>query len=483
MLLKIRNYLVEDTLWIILSFIIVLIKAISNSITGDELSTLSIITNNNYFEIISHDYSYDFNPPLYFVLTKFFYSVFPTNLGFRFVSVISFLLSQLFVSSMIREKKFFSAIVYLNPLMIYFGSFGRSYMLSILFVIAIYHLSLELFSQKRFKIQDLFILGSLLSLGFWVNYLIGIYAALLYLLMLFTEKIKKIYISRLIILLGLCIPILVFETQFLLNYTSTLSGIKQEQSSFGFLFQLFYISYGLLFGETLAPSNRLVLILPVLLLVSGFYMLATAKVRVSKKSLVLISLSILAITFTSLSNFGRPMYVFYVLPFIPVIIDDINSSSDRKKTIPFVLTLGLIYLISNFNYITSNSNFYFSPVSTIEYDKIFKQWNEDKTLLLVSPSYNVHNYKRFHSSSTKDILFIDHFDESIKESIIKKLECKLPEFERITFIHEKPNKFIEDIHDVITKEYSLSLKECKEHKSIMSGLKYCYFSINNYVKK
>lgn len=484
MVQKIKNHLIGDILWITLSFLLVLTKAISNSITGDELSTLSIITDLNYSEIISHKYTFDFNPPLYFVVTKFFYNLIPTNLGFRFVSVVSFLLNQLILSSMIKRKKnLFSLIIYFNPLMIYFGSYSRSYMLSILFVIAIYHYSRNLYSQSRFRIHYFIILSSLISVGFWINYLIGIYTAFLFLLTLLTERIKKIFISRLIILLGLCIPILIFESQFILNYTSTLSDIKQDQSTFGFLYQFLYICYGLIFGETFAPAHELVLILPTLLLISGIYLFRVPGWKLSKKSLKLILLSFLTISLTSLSNFGRPMYVFYLLPFIPIVLENINSSVDKRKFIPLSATLGLIYSISNFNYMTSNSIYYFSPVSTIEYDEIFKSWEDDNTLLIVSPSYNIHNYKRFHNSNTKNTIFIDHFDESRKELIINELKMKLTEFDKATFIHEKPNQFIEDIHNVITKEYYLSAKECKEHKSIISGLQYCYISFNNYEKK
>lgn len=481
---KLNWYLFNDILWILLTIFIVIFKATSNSITGDELSTLSIISNNDYTSIIKHSYDYDFNPPFYFILTKFFYNLIPSNLGFRFISLLSFVLSQLLIYSIKgKGKGFLSSIVYLNPLMIYFGSFGRSYMLSILLVILIFKFSRCQPLDRRAGIRQFIVLGSLISIGFWTNYLIGIFVSLLYFFMTFQVKDKKTYISNLLILFAICIPVLIIELQHIYEYTKVLGGIEQEQSSLGVIYKLFYICYGLIFGETLAPTNLSVYVLSFLFLISIAYTMFYFKGRIAKRSLLILSFSSLAIALTSLTDFGRPMYVFYVLPFIPLLIQDLNMSLGRKNFYPIALILSSIYIISNFNYITSNSQYYFSPVSTINYDEIFKEWDSDTSMLIVSPSYNVYNYERFHKSIEKNIYFIDHFNDSVKEAELIKLQSKLIEYDNIIFLHEKPNKFIEDIHDILHTKYILSSAQCKEHKSIISRIEYCYFSINNYNRK
>jgi len=481
----VKNLLKRNNVWLLLSISFVLYKAVTGSITGDELSTLQIISNLNYKEILNHSYDYDFNPPLYYLLTKISFNLIPTNLGFRLITVIAFVFVQTAILRLIipENKTLSTGWVLLNPLMIYLGCFGRSYMLAIAICLMVYYYTLKVFQSKKNNPLIVLYLGIIITIGFLTNYLVGAFTALLYIILISINRFSNSSIINTIKIFVLCLPVILIEIPYILSYTEILGGIKQTQATNGPIIQLIYMVYGIIFGETLAPVNLFVILLSGIIAVMVFYSLIKIRNRLSKETSLILAICAVAIPITSFTNFGRPMYLFYIVPLLPIPFIELTTKGNRRFSIVLTIIFILIYLFSNLNFLTNNSKYYFSPVATIQYDELFKNWNSKNSLTIITPSYNKSNFYRLNSKDTKNIWFVNNYDIDSTDDYLNNLTQKMSLFDTIHFIHEKPDTIITAIHERIITEFDIISHQCDEHKSLTTKSDYCYFTVNSYSRR
>ncbi len=144
----------------------------------DELQNLILITGKNFRQIIDYTSTYDFHPPLQYILNKISLDIFGLNEFWLSFPSILFLLISIVICGLLVYKitgsvlpgVVCSIIILLNPLVLLWGSSIRWYPLwSLLSILSLY-LFLSLWTSKQKKLIKSLILILVLSLSIYTNY-------------------------------------------------------------------------------------------------------------------------------------------------------------------------------------------------------------------------------------------------------------------------------------------------------------------------
>jgi len=141
-----------------ISFLIRLI-AINQSLWLDEAITAKVMKTFDFLAIIQKFSPFDFHPPLYYLLIKFWTNIFGySEISLRFPSIIFSLLTGFVVykiGDLLVDKKFgFWATVFFlfNPLIVYYSQEARMYMMTTFFVILSFYFFIK--TQKKLQSQN-----------------------------------------------------------------------------------------------------------------------------------------------------------------------------------------------------------------------------------------------------------------------------------------------------------------------------------------
>jgi len=147
------------------------------------------------------------NPPLYFMLLKFWRSFFgQSETVVRLLSVLFYAITLSVVALLSRKRLSITATACVLILLggsgtlYFFSRYARAYALVVLLSVTVFYLATSWVEQKRFLSWRLFILCILSAVGFYSHYSFAIfYAELLFILFIFTLP-SKTKISRLVLL-------------------------------------------------------------------------------------------------------------------------------------------------------------------------------------------------------------------------------------------------------------------------------------------
>lgn len=169
------------------SFFLRLIS-LDQSLWLDEAVTAKVVKTFDYLTIIQKFSPFDFHPPLYYLLMKFWTNIFGySEISLRFPSIIFSLLSGFLVykiGSLLTDKKLglWAAVFFLfNPLIIYYSQEARMYMMVTFFITSSFYYFLKIQKSKftlRFGGQnnnskfiiDIFLMNIFIFLSFFTFY-------------------------------------------------------------------------------------------------------------------------------------------------------------------------------------------------------------------------------------------------------------------------------------------------------------------------
>ncbi|MCL4384614.1 glycosyltransferase family 39 protein [Patescibacteria group bacterium] len=155
--------------------------ALNQSLWLDEATTANVVRYFSYRGLVTRFAPTDFHPPLFYLLEKFWTSIFGlSEIALRFPSVIASLLTGLIVFLIAKTTKkinplWAAAFFLFNPLVIYYSQEARMYSLLTLFITA----SFYFFLQKKYFLFNLFASLALLTHYGAVFFLLTLYGYLL----------------------------------------------------------------------------------------------------------------------------------------------------------------------------------------------------------------------------------------------------------------------------------------------------------------
>ncbi len=200
---------------LLISFLIRLIS-LNQSLWLDEATTAKVVQTYSYLHIITKFSPFDFHPPLYYIMIKFWTSIFGfSEISLRMPSVIFSILAGLVIykiGSILKNKTvgFWAAAFFLfNPLIAYYSQEARMYMLavfllstSLLFLIKILQVKSEKLKVKSF---DLIAFNLFYILSFFTFYGSIFFIITMLLILLYKKRYKLFLISLIFNLLSLII--------------------------------------------------------------------------------------------------------------------------------------------------------------------------------------------------------------------------------------------------------------------------------------
>jgi hypothetical protein len=435
--------------WILVQVYLVSVKSFS----GDEASSLALIKHSfNY--LLNSNYIGDFNPPLYFIILKFWMSIssneyFVRGLG----SLLGLMFFWLVTYSFKRDYKAILLLLLMtSPVVSFSFFFLRPYGLLLLLTIALYALyfrdNIALRREVKYFLAFLIIIA-----GSWTSYLFFLFEGFILVSLLFRDK--KFSLDMLtLILAGLAGFLSILN--FLLEDLSALSTI-QQMSHVSFVKLFAYNLGSLVFSDFgLFP---VVLYLTALCLLCFFLLLNFKTVIFAFKnwrvywSLVFI-LSVVSLV--SLSGVPRAQYLIVVLVPLHIILYHFY----QKKLFGFLLILLVFQFFGLYTWIANRKEYYSSPVFAIDYRKYRTVLNGSESIL-VYPSYNkvIFEYYFGHDLIVNDVFSVSH--NSLANEMILwrenfRIDNELPHLESIMSLYENKLRLeaFEDTSLTLGKSYS-----------------------------
>ncbi|GIW64606.1 MAG: hypothetical protein KatS3mg092_0539 [Patescibacteria group bacterium] len=151
------------------------LMSLNQSLWLDEAIVARVVSQYNFFEIISKFSPFDFHPPLYYLFMKLWTSFFGfSEISLRMPSVIFSLMTAIVIykiGKILKDKKlgFWSAILFLfNPLIVYYSQEARMYMMTTFFITTSFYYFLKLRNNHFSK--DLIFFNLFLILSFFSFY-------------------------------------------------------------------------------------------------------------------------------------------------------------------------------------------------------------------------------------------------------------------------------------------------------------------------
>lgn len=462
--------------------------AFNKSITGDETSTAYLATNLSFSDLIFQNYDGEFNPPLFFIINKILIDYF----GYHSILLKSIPLFFFFLSAFIfREtlKYFFknefhvntATIIYLiTPLNFYYSLFDKPYSFLLLVSNLLIYLSILI---KRDPQKKYFIFYLLISvIGIYTHFFTGLIMFLLFITGApFFWKYHKSFILKIFLLNLLTLLALIPEIFILKDILISVTSIEQPQSESGYLMKIFFLIYGLFFGNTMMPVNIYIISLVILCGFILFITLAFNAKKFSRDPLILFSVIYMTLTilFIGATNIARPMYIIFLTPILIFAISIITFKHHKYYFLPFVL---ILFIFSDINFISSNSKYYLSPLDTIKYNK-FYNFNEidfkidEQDVVIISPSYNKSSFALYNQSINKAI----YINPYIKiENQLKNIKL---DGNNVHLFYENHNSNLERLLDDHLSDYKKITQVDRKHISFSEKHQYSFFKINSYVLK
>lgn len=378
-------YLSVIFLWACFQFYLVTIKSFS----GDEASTLKILSGFSLEQIIFRDYLGDFNPPLYFVLLKILFYFSDNEFYLRFINVILGILTSYFYlkTNSFLSYKWFIIVLVLSPVFSFVFFFLRPYALLFFFI----SLSWYLYNLKNQNNIFYFYFLFFNLLGVFTSYLFFFW--LLYIFLYTIIFNRSNWLLTLTIFSCVIIGILLLKNVLFLDLQSVFS-IKQV-FNYNIIEIFFYNFSGLVLSEFGLFLKDWPLLFIFILFILFLYNLSKIYL-ILKNKIVLFNLSFLFfyVSLISFSGVPRAQYAFL---FFPIYLILLNFIFQYKIKSIFVFVIGL-QCFSLFIWASNLTKFYSSPVFGIDYREQINLIDKDIPLF-VYPEYNVSIFKYYANDS------------------------------------------------------------------------------------
>ena len=152
----------------------------NKSIIGDETGTLNYALNFSFSDLVNEKYVGDFNPFLYFVITKGFFLFIKTDWSLRLFSVFCYFISlYIYVRILIllkyNQKFIFTSLTFysLMPLLLQYSIFARGYTALLLISTLLVYFIIKEAANPSFKNRILYTI--ILTLGLYTHYFTGFF--------------------------------------------------------------------------------------------------------------------------------------------------------------------------------------------------------------------------------------------------------------------------------------------------------------------
>ena len=478
-----------------LLFLIIILLLKNKSIIGDETVTLNYALNYSFLDILHEKYKGDFNPFLFFILTKLTFLLFKTDWSLRLVSIFGYFLS-IYVYSLILSHFNYSkyqkwtgfSIFSTMPILIQYSIFARPYTLLLLISLLIIYTFIREAKQSNIVNYICYILT--LSIGFYIHFFTALFV------FIFSTSVYIFYYSRItftimrnFVISNFIVFIAILpEINSLFIKVKTISNIQQDISLQPFYKKLAFLIYSLIFAETQVPSIissiLFVLLIIFIILINKNIINNISKINLERTRIILFStffiiLSCLVITVT---GFPRPMYIIFTIPFISIIINDSITHSVGFTKYIFIIIILFIFTIPTYNNLTNNTSQFVSPQYGIDYKKIIpniERLVKPNTVFIISPSFNKPIFQLY-SQKGKDENYI--YFNPFEPAQYQIEQLKKYYNRNLIFINEHHNEnnvylLKKDLFQKFQiKENVIELK----HKSYTKNKIYNYFEVINY---
>lgn len=195
---------------LLLTALLIRFVSLSQSLWLDEAITANVIHKFGYIAIIKNYSPFDFHPPLFYWLEKFWTSLFGySEISLRYPSVIFSVLTGYFIFKIVKSLKnnnagFWAASFFLfNPLIIYYSQEARMYMMTTFLLTLSLYYYLQIIKSQNIKATILYAIFSSFSFLTFYGSIFLILPMLFYLF--YKRKFKSFAISGLILFLSFLI--------------------------------------------------------------------------------------------------------------------------------------------------------------------------------------------------------------------------------------------------------------------------------------
>ncbi len=410
----------------IFAFLIRLI-ALNQSLWLDEATTAKVISEYGYLGIIKYFSPFDFHPPLFYLLEKFWAGLFGyTEVSLRFPSVLFSLATGYFVYLIGRKIKnekvaIWATVLFLfNPLIVYYSQEARMYMMATFFLtVSLYFLEKKLQTQNsKLKTQNLysFVFSLFISLSFLTFYgsIFLIIPMLFYLI--YKKQSKFFYLSFVILFFSfLLLSPLLFQ-QFI-NARKSLTLVVNWKNVLGTanFKNLILIPIKFSFGRiSFYPKWLYWFLAGTWTIIVTFFV-----IKGSLKNKFLVFLIIDSLIIAVLFSFFTPLLQYfrfiYLIPLVSLLIAlapdlSINPSSLKlRRASRYIIIIGFFLL--SFVYLL-DSNFHRE-----DWKSLSKSLPKDGTLYMIKASSDPVKYYR-NDINVVDLLSIQTSTPSAKEIIV-----------------------------------------------------------------
>lgn len=370
-----RLLVLGSVFWVLIQLYLVSVKSFS----GDEASSLSLIKN-SFIYIFNKNYIGDFNPPLYFILLKFWVSISTNEYFVRSLGIILGLTFFWLVFATFKRNNITILILLVtSPVVSFSFFFLRSYGLLVVLTMALY----ALYFSERFilrKETKYFYVLLIVLAGSWTSYLFFVFEAFVFVSLLMRDKKCSFDIIS-FTAAGLFGFLSVFI--FLIDDISIVSSIHQI-AHVSLVKLLIYNLGSLVFSDFgLFPVVFYLLAFSL----SCFFFLWKMKTVIGAFKNWRIYWPFIficcAVLFVSLSGVPRAQYLIVVLVPFQVLLYHLFQEKLRSLFIIVVLfqVFGLL------SWITNRKEYFSSPVFGIDYRRYKFSFGGIENIL-VYPSYN-----------------------------------------------------------------------------------------------
>lgn len=349
----------------ILAFFIRLI-ALNQSLWLDEATTALVVLKYSYLSIIKDFSPFDFHPPFYYLLLKFWTNIFGySEIALRMPSVIASLVTGFFVYKIAKllngsKTGFWASLFFLfNPLIIYYSQEARMYMIVTMFLTASTYFFLKLLIKKKLKEDEknlavLFfgVFNFLALITFYGSFFLIISFIFYFLL----KKHYRYFLISIIVLFLFSILIIPLLYSQLVNAKIALTNVSSWSLVLGKanLKNLLLIPVKFSIGRIDFHPKWFYYLISGLWTLYVFYCLGinlktNNSLKIKNYKLIILYLMIFPIVFGFLVSFFTPLLSYfrflYLIPIMAVLLS-FTDNLNRKILIVGFLFFSILYLIN-----------------------------------------------------------------------------------------------------------------------------------------
>ncbi len=345
---------------ILLLGLILRLISINQSFWLDEATSGNVVRSFSYGDIVTKFSVGDFHPPLYYLLLKFWASIFGSNDWVLRIPSVTFGILTIFIVYKIGyslKNKRVGIIVALllatSSLHVYYSQEARMYSLATLLVSLSFYSFIKALESKQKRWQYFFILSLLGSI--YTDY-VPVLILPVYLYLIFKKRLSGIFFPAFFIfILGIIFLLPLFYTQ----VTSALSIGKEgnawlELLGFSNFKNIFLIAVKFIFGRV-SLDNKIIYGLVSLFLVIIYWGLSLKSVFDKKVRLLMFWLLLPILAAIAVSFFVPILSYFRLLFVLPAFYLLIAYSLDKlpeKYFVPLLSVLVIVNITSTMSYLT-----------------------------------------------------------------------------------------------------------------------------------